>query len=738
MFRIVQGLAGEEMDGADFPEHPPPWTVRREHEVLIVISHMLGSGVRRSAQEIKVMNLQELLGHGSRGRHHHVHEAEPQVHERPIGPSQVRQGVVRDGPHVRYVADYGPRRGARREGQRGAREEPEEAVEKRGHDECGRAEKPDGSHFFVEPCDICGDVGFDEVISTCSKCKVTREHLYCMQTYPKKVPGDWVCEYCHSGNGTTSPNYVANKNFSKDFGIDDSDVIDNEFTQPKSPYKLHNFGRLACSRSQKVVGTGKVKFIPEEEAISLLSMGHGKLHRRCGVRKSLLTNQQATHSLSKDPSKEYVRREHSSNSIMPANKEEISSANARKANDKAFCLTAENSLPFSTADLQVEKHSKKAPSAALQARQSSPIVDSGGTCSTSGKCNRSNIDKRDLCSIQMNFNLYRNVLPSSHATWRGGFKFLQNAAASDFYDGLEGQPPCNVHRKAYNFSCKMPPVLEVNPLPTSGLLKDLFENDCPDLRDVALYFFPSDKSERSRQNFIQVFDFLDSKNMMLRSFIDGVELLVVTSKQLNVDSQGTIGRIKAKSFLWGVFRPVKNDAAIETLPDTEDVDMEIDMVGGKDVLGKIDIVQNWKDKPMNLSISSGEGTLLQNPSENVHKSLITSSDLNSNVQDKFSLSTQVIKEIKTEFPSDSDPSLLNYVKDYHKVKKENDVPPGFEEAHNHHHVGVSGFGKLQPPKLKRVCDLSHSPKATSSFDMPATLQEMTAQRKVSSAMIIGL
>lgn len=29
----------------------------------------------------------------------------------------------------------------------------------------------------VEPCDICGDVGFAEVNVTCSKCKLTHEHM---------------------------------------------------------------------------------------------------------------------------------------------------------------------------------------------------------------------------------------------------------------------------------------------------------------------------------------------------------------------------------------------------------------------------------------------------------------------------------------------------------------------------------------------------------------------------------
>ena len=29
-----------------------------------------------------------------------------------------------------------------------------------------------------EPCDICGDVGFEELIATCSKCCIAHEHVY--------------------------------------------------------------------------------------------------------------------------------------------------------------------------------------------------------------------------------------------------------------------------------------------------------------------------------------------------------------------------------------------------------------------------------------------------------------------------------------------------------------------------------------------------------------------------------
>ena len=46
---IVQGLAGEEMYGADFAKHPPTWAVRTENNVLVVISNVFGPRIRGPA-----------------------------------------------------------------------------------------------------------------------------------------------------------------------------------------------------------------------------------------------------------------------------------------------------------------------------------------------------------------------------------------------------------------------------------------------------------------------------------------------------------------------------------------------------------------------------------------------------------------------------------------------------------------------------------------------------------------
>ena len=49
---------------------------------------------------------------------------------------------------------------------------------------------------------------------------------------------------------------------------------------------------------------------------------------------------------------------------------------------------------------------------------------------------------------------------------------------------------------------------------------------------------------------------------------------------------GVIAEVKAGHFLWGVFRQF----------NMEPVDMEIDMIGGKDVEGKVDRILKVKPK----------------------------------------------------------------------------------------------------------------------------------------------
>ena len=140
---------------------------------------------------------------------------------------------------------------------------------------------------------------------------------------------------------------------------------------------------------------------------------------------------------------------------------------------------------------------------------------------------------------------------------------------------------------------------------------------------------------------------------------------------------GTVAKVKAGYFLWGVFRQVKKQKGIERLPETETeidvVDMEIDMIGGKDV-DKIDIVVRDKNS---------------------------------------SLSTVFTNKIKTEVCSE-----LSFVKENSISMDKSDVPPGFEAKWGDNpfkiirkknaplsgeRAAASKFN-VQPPKFKKVND----------------------------------
>ncbi|KAH1126824.1 hypothetical protein GLYMA_06G203100v4 [Glycine max] len=223
-------------------------------------------------------------------------------------------------------------------------------------------------------------------------------------------------------------------------------------------------------------------------------------------------------------------------------------------------------------------------------------LSKGGIPRAAAECNKSNIEKSGLQSVQENLNLHCKFLPSSFPAWRGQFQILQTAASSEFYDGLEAQPPCIVNKKAYKFSTEMPPVLQLESLPVLNALTDIFQDNSPRLQDIALYFFPSELTERSRKNLDSILKFMNAEKSMLRSYINGVELLVFTSNQLDMDSKGAIAAVKTRHFLWGLFRQKKIDKAVERVPDLELVDMDIDMIGGKNMVGRADDVQNYKPK----------------------------------------------------------------------------------------------------------------------------------------------
>uniref|UniRef100_K4A4V4 AIPP2-like SPOC-like domain-containing protein n=1 Tax=Setaria italica TaxID=4555 RepID=K4A4V4_SETIT len=72
--------------------------------------------------------------------------------------------------------------------------------------DCGTSE----GLIDVNVCDICGDVGREYLLATCTRCLEGAEHIYCMRVKLDKVPdGEWLCEECQlrEDQNNTRSNY---------------------------------------------------------------------------------------------------------------------------------------------------------------------------------------------------------------------------------------------------------------------------------------------------------------------------------------------------------------------------------------------------------------------------------------------------------------------------------------------------------------------------------------------------
>ncbi|KAK1568378.1 hypothetical protein Q3G72_023787 [Acer saccharum] len=218
--------------------------------------------------------------------------------------------------------------------------------------------------------------------------------------------------------------------------------------------------------------------------------------------------------------------------------------------------------------------------------------------------NNCSFEERDLPNILPKLEQY---FPSLEATWNGEFLFSDTATPGERYGGFMAHPPCKIHYKAFEFAQKFPNDLQVKLLPRCPLWEELSGDRTPDFRDIAF----------------------DEK------LVAGVELLISTSKQLDVDSQKIIARSSTKNFLWGVFCRAKADEILhkvdELLPSLvspmecacdghadEGVDMDVDMEGGN-AMDEVDVPLGYEKISMLKSRITGEKSGLVDGGVRNHK-----------------------------------------------------------------------------------------------------------------------
>ncbi|KAJ8452270.1 hypothetical protein Cgig2_006075 [Carnegiea gigantea] len=156
-------------------------------------------------------------------------------------------------------------------------------------------------------------------------------------------------------------------------------------------------------------------------------------------------------------------------------------------------------------------------------------------------------EREEPAEVAMKLDRYLPNCPAASPRWKGDFKVHSDDVCCGLVDGIQAHPPCKVHSKVYELAQQLPKSLDFELLPRLKLWSDLFKADAPGGLDIGLYFLPS---KRNEQTYACLVKQLDQWDMLLRTHVHGVELLISSSKHLEHNSQ----RINKKYFLWGVFR----------------------------------------------------------------------------------------------------------------------------------------------------------------------------------------
>ncbi|XP_022738893.1 uncharacterized protein LOC111291424 isoform X2 [Durio zibethinus] len=494
-----------------------------------------------------------------------------------------------------------------------------------------------------EPCDICGDVGFEEDIATCFKCKIAREHGYCMQKVLLTIPEIWFCEECQSSIGIASPKSVtaehvpmsltsnASGTESISWFVKNSRGACNLASTSKAfetvnPSRfLKNQGIAGYGGMKMAVETGKVKFISTEEAIKIPSVTHklknslrnadsipGQSATIATMPKSGPTGFKDAHSVKK------VKADHDLRDIGHSRSHGYYNAGFSSC-------TQQNSFQMSgqfqgkkTSPCKNEQQNALIPverigNSNLPVENGAESTDSQSVDVLPIVCSVKPVSMAILESNLLNIgpNLVKSFpnYPTPDPTWC--FEILNSVSHSEFFDGFRAHPPGKVHHKALEFSKQMPGVLLCTLLPGSDVWMDVFHDECPNMEDVALYFFPGN-FERSKQQYIHLLGRMEAQDLVLRSCIDGVELLIFSSTRLHAELCDS-----KQNFLWGVCRrsrsmtfPLLPFNDMKSLECTQNFDVKINV---EKYLPKVKTEQfdGLDDSPMFSKKAAGGGAALQ-------------------------------------------------------------------------------------------------------------------------------
>ncbi|KAF9685524.1 hypothetical protein SADUNF_Sadunf03G0063500 [Salix dunnii] len=145
-----------------------------------------------------------------------------------------------------------------------------------------------------------------------------------------------------------------------------------------------------------------------------------------------------------------------------------------------------------------------------------------------------------------------SVVPQLECIWQGGFGIQRSGILISSCDGIQAHASSCASPKVHEIACKLPQKILAEQASCLVMWPTQPSESQAKEENIALYFFAKDL-ESYESNYRILLEYMTKNDLGLKANIDGLDLLIFSSKLLPKRSQ----RWNQMLFLWGVFRERK-------------------------------------------------------------------------------------------------------------------------------------------------------------------------------------
>ncbi|GAB2235298.1 hypothetical protein Droror1_Dr00025719 [Drosera rotundifolia] len=454
----------------------------------------------------------------------------------------------------------------------------------------------------VRVCDICGDVGREDLLAVCSRCGDGAEHIYCMRIKLDKPPeGNWMCEECVTSEEQMQSGATAGKSAGSPkvspFGKEKPSSGEMGLTIKDSGSRK----QPSTKRSGSNLQASSVKRRFFHRSLSTI-MTKRDLQETAALKKF---NNSECPPLSAIVSQKFGEEGRKVPHLSKKNLHAGLQVSGRPSLKRSYTMTAKASLPTSPrsglgiARIEGKKRpaflgnmtfkretmpkasangkkmtgveTRKVP--AVASRHSTPsgrgngpvgTVGSSGAVKAKKSCNKiltaasCHLKKADNVRmettqpvewIRPSVVIPSSVYPEPDHIWRGIFKCEKGGKVPTYCDGIQAHLSSCASLKVPEVVLKFPLEIHVSDIPRVDAWPIQLQKNGASDDHIALYFFAEDHYSYHR-SYVGLLECMIFNDFALVADLDGIELLIFPSSVLPQSCQ----RWNNLLYLWGIFR----------------------------------------------------------------------------------------------------------------------------------------------------------------------------------------